>query len=448
LGQTYNDWELIVVSDGEDSEARAVVEAFSDPRIHFYEIPHFGNHSRPKNYGTNLAKGEFICYLDDDNAFRPDHINALYKELERNPNVDVAYGDRWVVDDDGKTKSQVGAHFDYDPVRLIFGNYIDGGDAMIRREALFAVGGWDERYQKYLDWQLWIRMQKNGSLFKRVPLILSDYYMHTDTMSRKLLDSKGMNQPAWDARDTEVEVPYLKEIKEPKVAIFSISYDRKLYTKLSFESLQKFAGYPFKHYVWDNGSTDGSVEYLQRYQKQYKNVEVVYNTDNQGISIPSNRLAEMALKDGYDIIVKSDNDCIYQTSDWLAKMVEIYKANHRFAMSCYVQGLKDNPGGAPRIDYGTLRGELIGITKHLGGICHFVSADAYKNWKWNEDQPLHGIQDLEMSQHLLAAGYQMGYLENFYVSHGPAGTEGQYKDYKAYFERRRLEKTKIYEPTS
>jgi hypothetical protein len=125
-------------------------------------------------------------------------------------------------------------------------------------------------------------------------------------------------------------------------------------------------------------------------------------------------------------------------------MVEIYASNHLLALSCYVQGLRDNPGGAPRLGYGRIKGELVGITTHLGGICHFVASKAYDSWRWPEGEQLHGLQDLEFSQFLGRMGYQMAYLENFFVSHGPQGTIPQERDYPDYFERRKLEKMKPY----
>jgi hypothetical protein len=125
-------------------------------------------------------------------------------------------------------------------------------------------------------------------------------------------------------------------------------------------------------------------------------------------------------------------------------MVEIWKSNHMMALSCYVQGLVDNPGGAPRLGFGTIKGEMVGVTKHLGGICHFVDAHAYDTFRWDEHSFLHGVQDMEMSQYLQYNGYSMGYLENYFVSHGP-GTEQQKKDYPEYFQRRIKEKQTKYD---
>jgi glycosyltransferase involved in cell wall biosynthesis len=443
--QTFPDWEMVIVADGPDEEVRQMVEELHDPKIRYFEIPHFGNHSRVKNKGIMESKGEYISFLDDDNAYRPDHLNVLYKAIQRE-NVDVVYGDRWLIDEEKQIPAQIGVFSDWDAVKIFQYNYIDTSDALIKREALFQLGGCDERYKKFCDWNLWIRMLKAGKKFKRIPLVITDYYLSTDSMSRYILDAKAQNAPAWSAVDVEIELPFLGKIPEPpKVAIFSLTYDRLEYTKQSFESLYKTADYPFDHYVFDNGSTDGTVKWLEKLNNPNGKLHVEYSSDNKGISGASNLILERIHTLGdYQIIGKVDNDCIFQSSGWLAKIAELWRSNHRLALSCYVNGLRDNPGGAARIEYGTLKGELIGMTRHLGGICHFVDADGYKDFKWPEDDTLHGVQDLYFSNELLKRGFQMGYLENLYVSHGPLGTAQQEEDYKDYFERRKTEKTTTY----
>jgi GT2 family glycosyltransferase len=282
-------------------------------------------------------------------------------------------------------------------------------------------------------------------------MVITDYHLHDDMKSVKVKtkgDSETTFAPEWDAYDCEIVLPYLgKEILPPKVAIFSITYDRLEYTKKSFKSLEETAGYQFDHYVVDNGSTDGTQEWLMEQYKKKKIKQIKLNDTNVGISKASNEAIEMIKHHArHDCVMKWDNDCIGLTKDWLTKMIDIWKSNRRIALSCYVQGLVDNPGGAVRVGYGTLRGELVGVTKHLGGICHFVDAHAYDEFKWEENSFLHGIQDMEMSQYLLFHGWSQGYLENYYVSHGPKGTAQQKKDFAEYFERRVHEKQTRYDP--
>lgn len=453
--QTFKDWELIVVHDGLWTEyPMAIPDIEKSEWIKFNSVEHFGNDTKPKNHGISLSTGDYIAFLDDDNIWRPDHLQVLVNELNRNPQIAMVYGDRWIIDEDKKLPSQVGLYADYEVGRLFQENFIDTSDVLIRREALFAVGGFDESNKKYIDWNLWVRLEKYGFKFKRVAMVLTDYYRHSESKSKKVLtkkeqeymDTTGLfkNIPDWDAVDCEIELPYLGAKQKPKVAIFSLTYDRLEYTKKCFESLDKTAGYPFTHFIIDNGSTDGTKEWLESNRDFSPEQFVIFNEKNKGISAASNQALEYISKEDFDIIVKVDNDCLFLTDGWLAKMVDIWKANHRMAMSCYVQGLRDNPGGAPRYSRGQVRGELIGMTRHLGGICHFVDSKAYKNFRWPEFDFLHGRQDLEFSQHLNNEGFAMGYLENYYLEHID-GTEGQEAKYPEYFERRKTEKTTRYE---
>lgn len=448
LNQSYTDFELIIVDDHSTDGTKDYCESLKDERVKYIRRnKNFGNDTRPKNQGAKASKGEYICYLDDDNAFRVDHLQVLINEIQKDERIDVVYGDRVIVDDTGENPSRLGFTADYSDTLLMSRNFIDTSDALMKREALFGVGGWDERYKKYVDWNLWVRMAKAGKQFKRVPIVITDYHIHNDMKSLKVKDKLEGDErmpfkPEWDPVDTLVELPYLKTLREPRIAVFSLTYNRAEYTKKSFESLEKTAGCAYTHFVVDNGSDDETIKYLQEYGLN-ENVHIIYNQENRGISGASNQALEAIGKD-YDIIMKWDNDAIALTSGWIAKMVEIWKVNHMLALSPYVTGLVDNPGGAPRITYGHIGNELVGITRHLGGICVFADARAYTHFRWDEDSFLHGVQDMEFSQYLLFNGYRLMYLENHQISHGPQGTAKQKEDYPKYFENRVKEKQTRY----
>jgi GT2 family glycosyltransferase len=447
--QTYTDWELIVVHDGKENEATDKIMADTDfdfgkgEKCRYIDIEHFGNDTRPKNYGIKQATGEYIAFLDDDNEFRPDHLQVLVNALEKNPDIAMVYGDRYIVDE-LNGQNGLGTTANFTPALLAQRNYIDTSDVLVRREALFNVGGFDERYKKYVDWNLWLRMEKYGYKFLRVPVIITDYHLHKDMKSASAHDEKAFSVPAWDPMDLEVELPYLGEVREPKVAIFSLTYDRLEYTKKCFESMYKTAKYPFDHFIVDNGSSDRTQGYLLKEKNEKKIKTVLYNDKNVGISKASNQAIDEISRDDYDIIVKVDNDCLFITDGWLKAMVELWKSNHLLIMSPYVQGLRDNPGGAQRVGYAQIKGEMIGWTNHVGGICVFADSKVYKDFRWDEDSFLHGAQDLEFSTYANRTGYQTCYLENYFLEH-IEGTSGQEKRYPQYFERRKSEKVTKYE---
>ncbi|MHB8483961.1 MAG: glycosyltransferase family 2 protein [Nitrospiria bacterium] len=462
LGQTYKDFELIVVHDGiidPDSELNELmVKYVNDKRISFYGMPHFGNDTKPKNFGIFKSKGDYISFLDDDNEYLPDHLMALVKFAEQNPDTDIVYGDRMVVHDDDKDfEPSVGVASDFNSALLVDRNFIDTSDVLVKREALFYVGGWDERYRKYVDWNLWVRLNKAQFKFKHLAKVITTYHLHKDMKSLTVFNkgervgdkpfgnSNPINpfKPEWNFFDLEIRLPYLGEIPAPKVAVFTLTMNRLELTKVMFKSLLK-AGYPFDWYVVDNGSTDGTVEWLKSLgsKPNYPSIKLIFNEKNKGISIGSNQALD-AMGDNYDYIIKLDNDAEVLTNKWLAILVDIYKIHNSMILSPYVEGLVDNPGGSPRLTYKNMRKHTFGLTKHIGGIFTMAHKSAYKDFRWDEEDTLHSLQDTVFCQEMQKKDFVICYVEDMRVMH-QLTTKGQQDKYPDYFRKRVFERTHTY----
>lgn len=439
--QTFKDYEIIVVDDASHDGTEEY--CLKDKRIQYVRRDKcFGSDTRPKNKGTRLAKGEYICYLDSDVVYRKDHLQILYNTITKFK-VDVAYGDRMVIDTNNRFPPQIGICSDFNPDLLMHRNYIDTSDVIIKRSAIFDVGGWDERYKKYVDWNLWVRMAKAGKSFVHAPYVITDYYVHDEMKSAKVM-TKGDDMkaqkfvPEWNSYELEIDQPYLHTVEMPKIAVFSLTKNRLYYSQTCFKSLKEKAGYPFFHIVVDNGSTDGTIEWLE---KEYKPDYLIKNSENKGISVAQNQAVSYLLKKVKpDIIIAVDNDCLLISDDIFKVIVEIFKKNKMVCLSPYVEGLRDNPGGAPRRRYGNLGGQFIGITDHVGGIFKATSSKPFiDGFRWTEDVPKHAFQDLEFSQYLVKHHYTLGYLENLRVEHFE-GTTAQHERYPSYYKLRESER--------
>ena len=85
--QTYRDWECIVVDDGSSDHTATLVTAFAkaDKRINYVKRPS----DRPKganscrNYGFELAKGEFINWFDSDDIMLSGFIEKRFELFEK-----------------------------------------------------------------------------------------------------------------------------------------------------------------------------------------------------------------------------------------------------------------------------------------------------------------------------------------------------------------------------
>ncbi|UWY28607.1 glycosyltransferase family 2 protein [Flavobacterium sp. TR2] len=91
LGQTYKNWECIIVDDGsEDNISEVLIPYLKDSRFKFYNRPpekKKGANSC-RNYGFEMSSGEFIKWFDSDDIMLPDFLQKQCNYLEQNKNLD------------------------------------------------------------------------------------------------------------------------------------------------------------------------------------------------------------------------------------------------------------------------------------------------------------------------------------------------------------------------
>lgn len=227
------------------------------------------------------------------------------------------------------------------------------------------------------------------------------------------------------------------------VAVLSLCRDRYFYTRECFSSLNRFAGIPFAHIVIDNGSTDETPEWLL---KEYKPSRVaptyiVRLPVNEGISRASNRALDLIFRatPWVDIICKVDNDCLFGMENTLGQMAEIVTGSGplgpKYVLSPRVTGIDRQPS---RVRDVQLAGRRVGLTAIVGGLCHCVPAQIYREYRYPLDLPLAWGQDDHFCRWVKERGGQVGYVEDITVHHYE-GTGGQALRYPAYFMRKVFE---------
>ena len=80
LQQTFCDYEMIIVNDGSKDDTLAVVENLRDERVRVISQENQGV-SVARNTGISAAKGEYVCFLDADDEFMPNHLEVLEKAI-------------------------------------------------------------------------------------------------------------------------------------------------------------------------------------------------------------------------------------------------------------------------------------------------------------------------------------------------------------------------------
>ncbi len=87
LSQTYKNLEYIIVDDNSKDETNDVVKSFSDKRVRYIRHDTNKGPSAARNTALNVAKGDWITYLDDDDELYHTHLEVMLKHIEKNKNT-------------------------------------------------------------------------------------------------------------------------------------------------------------------------------------------------------------------------------------------------------------------------------------------------------------------------------------------------------------------------
>jgi len=184
LAQTFTNFELIIVDDHSKKPPK-----FSLPddenRVVAMRLPHnSGYQVIPKNVGIMISRGEYIAYLDDDNVYLPNHLEALYKAITKKQ-ADVVYGDRSYHSNNPNEKRFMGKQsYPYNLGQIEQGNYIDTSDIMHTRQAINDVGFWDIFWTRKADWLLMVRFGKAKKKIVHVSEVITEYWWHSDNIGQ------------------------------------------------------------------------------------------------------------------------------------------------------------------------------------------------------------------------------------------------------------------------
>ncbi len=181
LGQTYGDFELIVVDDGSTDATLERVASFHDGRIRCIRLERNRGAAAARNAGIEAAQGRLLAFQDSDDEWLPEKLDRQVRAFERcGPDVAVVYSDMERIHRDGTRV------YHRSPA-VLRGRLIDPAtgfyqvcnlgiqSAVIRREHLAAVGDFNEELRALEDLELFVRLSRRAG-FHHLPVPLVRYH--------------------------------------------------------------------------------------------------------------------------------------------------------------------------------------------------------------------------------------------------------------------------------
>jgi glycosyltransferase involved in cell wall biosynthesis len=181
LAQTRADWELVIVDDGSTDGSWQELQrlAATDPRIRAIHQANAGA-AAARNRGLQHARGIYTAFLDADDTWAPEFLEAMSAALDDDPDAGIAYcgwqnlglgggRDDPFIPPDYENEGKFAALLDRCrwPIHA----------ALVRTRLVNDSGRFDETLSACMDYDLWLRI---GSIHRllRVPRMLAYYHHH------------------------------------------------------------------------------------------------------------------------------------------------------------------------------------------------------------------------------------------------------------------------------
>ena len=337
---TYtSNFELIIVDNGSNSETKKWLASLDWLDFTLIENKVNKGISYGWNQGVKLAKYDYICFLNSDTLVSPNWLGKIMRGFKYSKDIGIVgpstchcatiqspqvFKDFRKADQGIVNRISTMVKEDYTETPVV------GFCFVISKKVFDKIGVFD--YKRYglachEDIDLVWRARKAG--FKSLWCHGSYVHHFGNRTTRKMgLDPKKLrvksqrifNERVNDSNlyiKNDAKVEKVKKVKGT-IPILMITWNRFSYTKQAIKAIKENSDLPFKLFIFDNNSNDGTKKYLKDIKDN--KIEIFFSGTNTGLVPPMNHFIKKF--SNYRYIAKVDNDTIV-SKDWLRKLKEV-----------------------------------------------------------------------------------------------------------------------------
>lgn len=160
LNQTHSNLEIIIINDGSQDSTLDIINSIQDARIKVFSYPNSGL-AASRNRGFHHSVGDYVSFIDADDLWTADKLEAQLKALQTNSKAAVAYSWTDLIDESGqflRSGNHTTANGNVYAQLLLSCFVVSGSNPLIRRQAFIEVGGFDESLAASQDFDLYLRL--------------------------------------------------------------------------------------------------------------------------------------------------------------------------------------------------------------------------------------------------------------------------------------------------
>lgn len=215
LGQSYEHWELIIVDDGSvDNTAALISDRYGkDDRIKYLHQPNQGQ-SVARNNGVESSLGEYIAFLDSDNAWDANRLSEGVSVLQKNPEIGLCYADVIFIDANSDEIHRVNMprHSGFVFPKLIVDNFVSMNTVLVRRSVLPSSRPFNQKNRLDEDYELWLDMSVKNQYFY-IAKYLAYYRIEGERISNNFMIRLDANEATFK----KTIAKYNLSVKSPEI---------------------------------------------------------------------------------------------------------------------------------------------------------------------------------------------------------------------------------------
>ncbi|MGN0342939.1 MAG: glycosyltransferase [Roseburia sp.] len=335
--QVHPNWELCIADDcSTDKRVPEYLSQLTDPRIKVVLLDQNVGISDATNAAAELATGEYMALMDNDDALTPNALYEIAACIKKN-HSDIIYSDHDIIDENDQHQQPL-LKPSWSPDLMRCQMYV-GHLLAFKSELYRSVGGLRKEFNGSQDYDLMLRMMEQAERIDHVEKILYSWRSlptstATNPDSKPYAQTAGLNaiQAHLDrvygegkATVAETKDYYVYDVRypveqKPLVSLIIPIRDHIDYLQKLVASIDAKTAYPNYEYVILNNNSEeqATFDYLKELEKR-DNAKVV----DAPIEFNWSKLNNLGIEHASgDVFLFMNNDMEVITEDWLDRLVE------------------------------------------------------------------------------------------------------------------------------
>ena len=186
LGQTFKDFEFLIINDGSTDKTGEILKSYNDPRIKIINNNKNIGLTKSLNKGLKLARGEYIARQDADDISLPTRFEEELKFFEKNSNVALVGTDYFLINEKDEIIHTVNCFTENRKLKekLLEGNQFAHGSIIFKKECVEKVGMYREEFKFAQDFDFTLRISEEFDV-ANIPKSLYKWRINIDSVSVK-----------------------------------------------------------------------------------------------------------------------------------------------------------------------------------------------------------------------------------------------------------------------